>query len=72
MTFTFLIVLSEMTETIPKPLLSLERMIVKDTELLKAEKGREAERTASTERFLQKEHETRKFRLLSGMILWLL
>lgn len=42
-----------MTETIPKPLLSMEGMIVKDTELLKAEKGREAERTASTKRFPQ-------------------
>jgi len=40
MLLTYLTVLCEMTVTIPKPLLSIEEMIAKDTELLKDRKGR--------------------------------
>lgn len=40
MAFPYSTVLCEMTVTIPKPLLSFEGIIVKDTELLKVRKGR--------------------------------
>lgn len=49
MPFPYLTVLCEMTVTIPKPLMSLKGMIVKDTELLKVSK--EAEGTVPIERF---------------------
>lgn len=40
MPFLYFTVLSEVTETIPKSLLPLEVMTVKDTELLEVKKGR--------------------------------
>lgn len=65
MPFPYFTILCEVTEAIPKTLLPLEVMTVKDTKLLKVRKGRNQKEQPPVRCFPQNEHKSRN----SGFIL---